>query len=87
MTIQRMCRLAKLPRASFYRWQPHKQEPYPDLELRDTIQRIALEFPCYGPAAHHRRVAPPRLGRQSQEGRSHAAGRQLAVLAAAGNSS
>ncbi len=48
MTIQRMCRLAKLPRASFYRWQPHKQGPDPDLELRDTIQRIALEFPCYG---------------------------------------
>ena len=48
MTIHRMCQLAKLPRASFYRWQPHKQEPYPDLELRDTIQRITLEFPCYG---------------------------------------
>ncbi len=57
MTIQRMCRLAKLPRASFYRWQPHKQEPYPDLELRDTIQRIALEFPCYG----RPRIVPPQL--------------------------
>ena len=48
MTIQRMCQLAKLPRASFYRRQPHKQGADPDLELRDTIQRIALEFPCYG---------------------------------------
>ena len=27
---------------------PQKQEPDPDLELRDTIQRIALEFPRYG---------------------------------------
>ena len=48
MSVQRMCQLAELPRASFYRWQPDKQGPHPDLELRDTIQRIALEFPSYG---------------------------------------
>ncbi len=48
MSIQRMCQLAELPRATFYRLQPHKQGPDPDLELRDTIQRIALEFPSYG---------------------------------------
>ena len=48
MSVQRMCQLASLPRASFYRWQPEKQGPDPDLELRDTIQRIALEFPSYG---------------------------------------
>ena len=48
MSVQRMCQLAELPRASFYRWQPRKQGPDPDLELRDTIQRIALEFPSYG---------------------------------------
>lgn len=48
MTIHRMCQLAQLPRASFYRWQPVRQGPDPDLELRDTIQRIALEFSSYG---------------------------------------
>ena len=48
MTIQRMCQLAELPRAGFYRRQPDKQGPDPDLELRDAIQRIALEFPSYG---------------------------------------
>ncbi|NIL98596.1 MAG: IS3 family transposase [Planctomycetales bacterium] len=48
MTIQRMCQLAKLPRASFYRGRADKRGPDPDLELRDTIQRIALEFPSYG---------------------------------------
>ena len=48
MTIQRMCQLTKLPRATFYRLPPHKQGPDPDLELRDTMQRIALEFPSYG---------------------------------------
>ncbi len=36
MSVQRMCQLASLPRASFYRWQPEKQGPDPDLELRDT---------------------------------------------------
>ena len=48
MSVQRMCQLASLPRACFYRWQPEKQGPDADLELRDTIQRIALEFPSYG---------------------------------------
>ena len=48
MSVQQMCCLASLPRASFYRLQTHKQGPDPDLELRDTIQRIALEFPSYG---------------------------------------
>ena len=48
MRIQRMCQLAKLPRATFYRWRPHKQGPDADLALRDAIQRIALEFPSYG---------------------------------------
>ena len=48
MSVQRMCQLAQLPRATFYRWHPDKQEPDADLELRDTIQLIALEFPSYG---------------------------------------
>lgn len=48
MSVQAMCELALLPRASFYRFPPAGEGPDPDLELRDTIQRIALEFPCYG---------------------------------------
>ena len=48
MTIQRMCWLTELSRATFYRLPPHKQRPDPDLELRDAIQRIAVEFPSYG---------------------------------------
>ena len=47
MTIHRICQLAGLPRATFGRWQP-QQGPDPDLELRDVIQRIAVEFPSYG---------------------------------------
>jgi putative transposase len=48
MTASRMCRLAKVSRAGLYRFQPQTPPQDPDLELRDQIQRIALEFPCYG---------------------------------------
>jgi putative transposase len=43
-----MCELAKVSRAGFYRFVPRPAEPDPDLELRDALQRVALEFPCYG---------------------------------------
>jgi len=43
-----MCELAKVSRPGFYRFVPRPAGPDPDLELRDTLQRIALEFPSYG---------------------------------------
>jgi transposase InsO family protein len=46
--LQRLCELAGLSRASFYRWRRSEPEPDPDLDLRDAIQRIALEWPAYG---------------------------------------
>lgn len=48
MTIQRMCELGQVSRAGFYRFDPEIEPIDPDLELRDEIQRIALEFPYYG---------------------------------------
>jgi transposase InsO family protein len=48
MTIQRMCELGGLSRAAFYRFDPQLEALDPDLDLRDEIQRIALEFPSYG---------------------------------------
>ena len=43
-----MCALAGVSRAGFYRFPPRWPGPdYPDMELRDTIQRIAVEFPSY----------------------------------------
>ena len=47
MTMLRMCQLGQVSRAGFYRFEPAAQAD-PDLDLRDAIQRIALEFPCYG---------------------------------------
>jgi len=35
-------------RAGFYRWQHRPEAVAADLDLRVEIQRIALEWPCYG---------------------------------------
>ncbi len=43
-----MCTLAGVSRAGFYRFPPSPRGPDPDMELRDAIQRIALEFLSYG---------------------------------------
>jgi putative transposase len=48
MTVQRMCGLGQVSRAGFYRFEPDQEQFDQDLDLRDEIQRIALEFPCYG---------------------------------------
>jgi transposase InsO family protein len=48
MTVTRMCRLGQVSRAGLYRFDPEYAPPDDDLDLRDEIQRIALEFPCYG---------------------------------------
>jgi putative transposase len=48
MNLLRMCELGQVSRAGLYRFAPEGERPDPDLDLRDAIQRIALEFPCYG---------------------------------------
>src|SRR5439155_23937744 len=48
LTLERMCTLAGVSRAGFYRFPPRPPGPDPDLALRDALQRIALEFPSYG---------------------------------------
>lgn len=49
LTTERMLELGRVSRSSFYRFDP---EPKPggdrDMPLRDAIQRIALDWPCYG---------------------------------------
>ncbi len=48
MTVERMTELAGVSRSSFYRFDPARPSVDDDMELRDAIQRIALEFPSYG---------------------------------------
>jgi transposase InsO family protein len=46
--LQRLCQLAQISRAGYYRWQHAVPGVDADLDLRDEIQRVALEFPSYG---------------------------------------
>jgi putative transposase len=48
ITLQRLCQLATVSRAGFYRWRGAPPAVDADMDLRDEIQRIALEFNCYG---------------------------------------
>lgn len=48
MTVLRMCELGDISRAGLYRFDPEVEQREEKLDLRDAIQRIALEFPCYG---------------------------------------
>jgi transposase InsO family protein len=43
-----MVELARVSRASFYRFNEDAAKPDRDMDLRDAIQRIALEWPSYG---------------------------------------
>jgi putative transposase len=49
LTVERMIQLGRVSRTSFYRFD---ENAYPsqdaDMDLRDAIQRIALEWPSYG---------------------------------------
>jgi transposase InsO family protein len=48
LSIERMMKLGRVSRSGFYRF--HDAEPGPDrdMDVRDAIQRIAVEWPSYG---------------------------------------
>jgi putative transposase len=48
LAVQRMCELAGVSRRGFYRFDPEAKPAERDMDLRDAIQRIALEMPSYG---------------------------------------
>ena len=48
MSIAEMCALAEQSRAGYYRFLTTPAAGDKDIDLRDAIQRIALEFPTYG---------------------------------------
>jgi hypothetical protein len=64
-----MVKLAGVSRAGFYRFDEHA-EPVPErnVDLRDAIQRIALEWPKLWAAPHYRRIAPSWLDGESEAG-------------------
>jgi putative transposase len=49
LTVERMAKLAGVSRASYYRFDENAEAgPDPDMDLRDAIQHIALDWPTYG---------------------------------------
>jgi transposase InsO family protein len=50
--VQRLCVLAQVSRAGYYRWRHAGSRlgmpADADIDLRDEIQKIALDWPCYG---------------------------------------
>lgn len=45
--MKAFCSMTGMSRSSYYRWR-RRLTSHRDMKLRDEIQRIALQFPCYG---------------------------------------
>jgi putative transposase len=74
LTIERMVKLGRVSRSGFYRSQNTEPSEDRDMDLRDAIQRIAVEWPSYGrpritAELRHRgwRVNPKRVYRLMRE--------------------
>jgi hypothetical protein len=48
LTIERMVKLGRVSRSGFYRFDDAEPAPDPDMDLRDAIQKIAVQWPSYG---------------------------------------
>jgi len=46
--VNALCQMTGLSRAGFYRWRTPRQATPVTMELRDQMQRVALEWPSYG---------------------------------------
>ena len=48
LTVERMVKRGRVSRSGFYRFDDAEPRPDPDMDLRDAIQKIAVEWPAYG---------------------------------------
>ena len=48
LAVERMVKLGRVSRSGFYRFDEIGPHPDRDMDLRDAIQKIALEWPSYG---------------------------------------
>jgi len=46
--VSALCQMTGVSRAGFYRWRTPRQVVPVEMELRDEMQEIAVEFPAYG---------------------------------------
>ena len=84
LTVERMVKLGRVSRSGFYRFDEDAEPgPDPDMDLRDAIQRIALEWPSYGRPRITAGAAPARLDGEPEAGLPTDARGQSAVRAEA----
>ena len=49
LAVKRLVELGGISRSRFYRFEGEgKTRPDPDMDMRDAIHRVALEWPAYG---------------------------------------
>jgi putative transposase len=48
LTVEAMVRLGRVSRSGFYRFKDTGPDPDRDMDLRDAIQKVAVEWPSYG---------------------------------------
>jgi putative transposase len=48
LTVEGMVKLGRVSRSGFYRFDDTEPDPDRDMDLRDAIQKIAVEWPSYG---------------------------------------
>jgi len=46
--VNALCQMTGLNRAGFYRWRAPRQATPVEMELRDEMQKVALQWPAYG---------------------------------------
>jgi putative transposase len=46
--VNALCQMTGLNRAAFYRWRAPRQATPVEMEIRDQMQKVALESPAYG---------------------------------------
>jgi hypothetical protein len=68
LSIERMVKLGRVSRSGFYRFQDTEPSPDRDMDLRDAIQRIAVEMAQLRPSPDHRRTAAARMAGESETG-------------------
>src|SRR2546425_6941580 len=78
-TIARMCMLAGVSRAGYYRHWAASAPRQEETGVRDAIQRLALAHPHYGYRPDRGAAASRRLGCEPQKGAAPDARRQSAV--------
>ena len=48
LTVEAMVKLGRVSRSGFYRFEDTGPDPDRDMDLRDAIQKVAVEWPSYG---------------------------------------